>query len=272
MAMKHLREKTGWQRFETDGNVRMGFVIQCGTCPNELVIYANNGVGLLPEAMLNKKIVQARWRAGRKANVCPDCLARARQESGAQRRELREAMEIGMKAKSVGAVQAKKPTVIEGPRVTPVVEPAMPVMAMAMPTAEVVTMAKTPLKEVAGEMSAIMRRSIFRRLDVAWDDEKNRYRPGETDEKIAKELDVAVSWVREVRVDSFGGLSNEQAKHEALAALHVLNLQAEGLNGQLVEVHNAYGLIGEVLGNLEQQRVTMTAQIEAVRQKIDAMG
>ena len=61
-----------------------------------------------------------------------------------------------------------------------------------------------PNAELPRQMERSEKRIIWLKLDEVYGDETTGYQPGWTDARVAKDLDVALAWVKTVREENFG--------------------------------------------------------------------
>jgi hypothetical protein len=90
-------------------------------------------------------------------------------------------------------------------------------------------------------MTPDIRRKIFRQIDDHWDEDAKRYRRNNSDEIIARDLNVPRDWVRQIREEAFGEIGTNDEIEEFKAELDAaIKLGEVRMNDALKLIQNNY--------------------------------
>jgi hypothetical protein len=230
------------ERFRRDGGSRQGaYHITCSGCGATAEVANNQEGKSLPEEIVAKKFRQKGWDVGHRPqkDKCPACQSKRRK---------------GMRY-----------TVDKNLRVD-VKQPQRPILTIVKKEPAVATLSRED------------RRIILAKLNEAYQDESQGYRPGWSDQRVADDLGVAVEWVQLLREENFGDLPvSAQDKSfveegrrilEAIKAVAIeadeVRMRAASLLSQATEALDQVKALDKKMDDLLAQEELLAEQIAKV--------
>ena len=209
-------------RFSENGVLQHGFIISCGKC-GEVDYVRSQPHHRSDNPALVRKFQRAGWSVGQTAGAdrCPDCAATS--------------------------VKPASPPLRSAPEVLPMAKPTADPMPSAPPTLP------TP---AASEKIA----EVYMQLVTAYDGVNRCYRAGWSDDRIAREIGVAVGLVAARRESDFGPVIVDSFAAD-------LGADVEALAGSLALVVKTAEGLATAAAALTRAGTQLTQQVERLRQR-----
>lgn len=253
------------------GDKRMAAHARCANCGRfEFVTVGNNGGN--PEYVA-KRFVEHGWEFSQYTAskcICATCIAERKAAP------IKEA--LGLPTQGTVHLNSRAP-------INPTVATAM-VESVGMPglrtegpakredTKPMATMtegedAKVDGRAVLNALLPAVRTAIRNKLDAHFDDSRGLYLDGQSDHRIAEELDVPALAVSTLREMAYGPLTADPALDEVTAVLAQATESLGDIQGRLRNVAREIDALKKTHSNLEALAQSIQGNIESAQKKLD---
>jgi hypothetical protein len=247
-----------------------GYKIVCGNCGKTEKIAVNSVAGPPNEEqdtrLAARKFTSAGWLIGRRprdhrCDACAELVVKRTREERVRNKP--------------NGIEPQPPAVLHlAPALTPLINPQPRPEPQPKPqpepepgkqgqirTSEGWKDPPEPVKPILEEsaersMGREDRRVIWAKLEEVYADEATGYKPGWSDGRVARDLNVPLSWVTVVRDENFGALpDNPEIRiivEEARVLLDMINAQVEKAYRLLTSVNEINGVITSAQNRLQQ--------------------
>lgn len=256
------------------GTRRAGYRVHCAQCPTEEFITFGTHSGLMNPAMIEKKFRSRKWQIGRKdsEDLCPICAQAAKTPKPAK---TPKSAKTPKPAKTPQPAPAAK-TIPPQPQPTP--ETPMPQPSFDAVSATVTPTTfnpKRPILSLAPKaadatMSREDRRIVFAKLDEVYIDAERGYRTGWHDQKVATDLGVPLSWVKQVRDENFGPETNDEWAKTLAEAKTLPGRQAE-LSAEIAALSEKFKALASEGQALSAKAVKLALDVERINRAVEAI-
>lgn len=223
-----------------------GYKIVCGNCGNTDRVACNSVSGPPNDQedarLVARKFTSSGWLIGRrvKDHRCPGCAELMIKRNREERVRKTNGVDTG-------------PAVLHlAPALLPLV--GQPAGDACPPDAAGAAQPQAAAAlENARAMTRDDRRVIWAKLDDVYADEASGYKPGWSDGRVARDLNVPVAWVKLVRDENFGALPDNPVTREIVTEARDLldTIRAHILNAQ--ELNRAMGAIATSIADTERR-------------------